>query len=166
MKLPRTKFRAGFSLVEVLVYMTVMVVLVGVGYVALYRSMDTSNALRRNGEDIANALRAGENWRADVRAANGQIQQTNTAEESILSLPGTRGEVSYRFAEHTLFRRMGNNPWSPVLKNVEASTFILETRPNTTVWRWELELQPRAKKLTSLRPLFTFLAVPVGELPR
>lgn len=166
MKSPRTKFQAGFSLVEVLVYMTVMVVVVGIGYAALYRSMDTSNALRRNGEDIANALRTGENWRADVRATRGQIQQTTTDDGQIISLPRSRGKVSYRFAEHTVFRRVGTNPWTPVLKNVEASAFVSEARTNVTVWRWELELQTRAKKLTRLRPLFTFLAVPSGELPR
>ena len=166
MKLPEQKSQAGFSLVELLVYMAVMMALIGVGYAALYRGMDTSTALRRNGDDIVRALRAGENWRADVRAAQGQIQQTTTADGQIITLPRSRGKVSYRFAEHTIFRRVGNNPWTPVLKNVEASAFVSEARTNVTVWRWELELQTRAKKLTRMHPLFTFLAVPTGDSPK
>ena len=166
MKSSRSKIQGGFSLVELLVYMSVMVVLLGVGYVALYRSMDTTIALRRNGDDIANALRAGENWRADIRAAGGKIQSTNALDEQTITLPGRRGEVSYRFAEHKIFRRVGNSSWSPVLDNVNATTFISESRHDVTVCRWELELQTRTKKLSSIRPLFTFLAVPAGDVSK
>jgi hypothetical protein len=38
-----------------------------------------------------------------------------------------------------------------------------DQRQYVTAWRWELELQPRAKgsvKPGRVRPLFTFLAVP------
>ena len=165
-KSTRQTSAGGYSLVELLVYMAVLVVLIGVGYAALYFSMSSSAALRRSGDDIANALRAGEGWRADVRAAGGQIKLETTVDEQIIHLPGPRGEIGYRFATNTIFRRNGNNEWSPFLSNVKASTFISDSRHNAAVWRWELELQPRAKTLGTIRPLFTFLAVPTGDLPR
>jgi hypothetical protein len=34
------------------------------------------------------------------------------------------------------------------------------------VWRWELELQTRTKKVNRVLPLFTFIAVPAGDLPK
>ncbi len=149
-----------------LVYMSVLIVIIGVGYTALYRCMDNSNALRRSADDIANALHAGEDWRADVRAAGVKVEVETTPDEQILHLPGTRGDVSYRFAKHAISRRLNNNDWSPLLANVEASTFLADARTNVTAWRWEIELQTRTKKFGSMKPLFTFLAVPTGELPQ
>jgi Tfp pilus assembly protein FimT len=164
--LPIGRSRQGISLIEMLVYMSVLVVILGVGYSALYRCLDHSNALRRSADDIANALHAGEDWRADIRVAGGRIQLETLPDGQIIRLPGIRGDVSYRFADHTIFRRLGNNEWSPLLANVKTSNFIRDQRPRVTAWRWELELQPRARKLTSVKPLFTFLAVPVGDLPK
>ena len=162
----RLRHLRGISLVEMIVYMAVLVVLIGVGYSALYRSLDNAAALRHSTDDIANALHAGEDWRADLRAAGGKIQIENLTDEQILHLPGTRGEVSYRFADQTIFRRLGNNDWSPLLANVKASSFIADPRNKVTAWRWELELQPHTKKLSRVLPLFTFIAVPTGDLPK
>jgi hypothetical protein len=156
----------GISLIEMLVYMSVLIVIMGVGYAALYRCMDNSAALQYITDDIANALHAGEDWRADVRAAGGKIQIENLPHEQIFHLPGTRGEVSYRFAERTIFRRRGNNGWSPLLANVKSSNFISDSRSNVTAWRWELELQPHTKKLAQSKPLFTFISLPMGDLPK
>lgn len=163
---PRSRFRQGISLIEMLVYMSVLVVILGVGYSALYRCLDHSRALRRSADDIANALHAGEDWRIDVRAASGNIQLENMRDEQIVRLPGKRGEVSYRFADHTIFRRLGHNEWSPLLADVKASNFVHDQRSQVTAWRWELELQPHARKLASVKPLFTFLAVPTGDPPK
>ena len=156
----------GISLVEMLVYMSVLIVIVGVGYTALYRCLDNSNALRRSADDIANALHTGEDWRADVRAADGKIQLESLPDEQILHLPGSRGEVSYRFAANAISRRLGNNEWSPLLANVQTSTFVADTRTKANAWRWEIELQTRTKKFGTVKPLFTFIAVPAGELPK
>ena len=156
----------GLSLIEMLVYMGVLFVIIGVGYSALYRCMDNSTALRHSADDIANALHAGEDWRADLRAAAGNIQIENLPDEQILHLSGTRGEVFYRFADHAIFRRLANNGWSPLLANVKASSFIADPRNKVTAWRWELELQSHAKKLSRVTPLFTFIAVATGDLPK
>ena len=166
LRLDAPKSIRGISLIEMLVYMSVLIVIVGVGYTALYRCLDNSNALRRSADDIANALHTGEDWRADVRAADGKIQLESLPDEQILHLPGSRGEVSYRFAANAISRRLGNNEWSPLLANVQTSTFVADTRTKANAWRWEIELQTRTKKFGTVKPLFTFIAVPAGELPK
>src|SRR5579863_8956916 len=80
----RRRLPRGFSLVELLVYMTVLVVILGVGYSALYHCLDQTAALSRSTDDIANALHAGEDWRADLRNATGLIQVRNLPQEQIL----------------------------------------------------------------------------------
>ena len=168
MKLKRTErmTSSGIMLVEMLVYMSVLLVIIGVGYAALYNCIDNSAALRHSSDDIVSALHAGENWRADLRSSAGQIQVETTPDEQIVRLRGTHGDVSYRFANNTIFRRLGNNEWSPVLARVKASTFTSESRHNVAAWRWELELQTRTKKVNRVLPLFTFIAVPAGDLPK
>jgi hypothetical protein len=162
LSLPKSSPRA-YSLLELMVYISVVMVLTGVGYAALYRCMDTSAALRHNADDITAAIHAGERWRRDVRAAGGNMRLETVSEELILHLPGPRSEVSYHFAGKTISRRSGNGAWIPVLSNVKASVFTADTHHRVQAWRWELELQPRKKRLSQIPPLFTFLAVPTNE---
>jgi hypothetical protein len=153
----------AYLLIEALVYIAVIVALLGAGYAAMYRCVDSSIALRRNADDITSALHAGERWRADVRAATSQPRVENTDDGQLLSLEGTRGTVVYRFTTNAVFRSVSGGPWAHVLEHVKASTMAPDKRENVTAWRWELELQPRAygsAKPGRLRPLFTFLAVP------
>ena len=151
----------GYLLAECLVYLSVVFVLLGSGYVALYRCMDNSVALRRSADDIADALHAGERWRADVRSAAGQVRLEKTSTDQIILLSNPRGEVGYRFSSGVLYRRMGPGPWAPLLTSVKSSVMEPDPRQNVTAWRWELELQPRGKgsaKPGRFRPLFTFIA--------
>ena len=143
--------------------MGVLLVVMAVAYAAFYRCLDRSTALRRNADDIANTLQAGERWRADVRAASGPVRLATNDTEQLLELPGSRGGISYRFATNTVFRRVGNNSWSRVLGNVQSSSFQPDPRGNAQIWRWDLELQTRAKHISRIRPLFTFLAVSGGD---
>jgi hypothetical protein len=150
-------------LVEALVYIAVVFVLLGVGYDALYRCMDSSVALRWNADDITNALHAGERWRADVRSANRQIRLEQAPAEQIVYLEGPRGKTAYRFSTNAVFRRVGAGLWVRLLTNVKSSTFEADPRQHLTAWRWELELAPRQKgsvRPARVRPLFTFIAVP------
>jgi type II secretory pathway pseudopilin PulG len=150
---------SAYSLIEMLAYIAVLAVIMGVGYAAVYRSMDSSTALRRNAQDIATVLRAGETWRADVRSANSfRIEMSST--NDLLHLAQQDGRVSYRFAENAIQKRVGEKQWTPVLQNVNGCTFLAESRSNIQVLRCEIELQPRIKRLNSIRPLFTFIAVP------
>src|SRR5512137_1852725 len=64
---------AGYLLTEALVYISVVVVILGIGYAAMYRSIRYSLDLRRSAEDISKALNVGERWRDDIRAANIRI---------------------------------------------------------------------------------------------
>jgi prepilin-type N-terminal cleavage/methylation domain len=158
-------FRSGYSLIEMLVYISVLAVLMGVGYAAVYRSMDNSVALRRNAEDITRALSVGEIWRADVRNSGSTVRLENASSEPILHLRKSGKEISYRFAEQTVFRRTGKSGWTPLLRNVKSCEFVSESRA-VRVWRWELELLPQRKKLNHTRPLFTFIAAPSAVDPQ
>lgn len=153
----------GFMLIECLVYIGVVFVVLGIGFAAMYRCMENSVALRRSTEDIARALNAGERWRADVRAANGAIRWEETSDTRVLRMAGERGEVTYQFTSNAVLRCVAPGSWSCILAGVQSSTMLPDTRSQVTAWRWELELQPRSKKPVSVRPLFTFLAVPAKE---
>jgi hypothetical protein len=152
----------GYTLVEALVYISVLAVLIGISYAAFYRCFDSSLTLRRNVDDIGNALRAGETWRADVRAS-GEITFESSGAERILHLPGARGDIAYQFAGNSLLRRTGSSPWKPVLEHVKASSFAPDPRQRVTAWRWELELQTRPGKTPKVLPRFSFTAVPAGK---
>lgn len=157
---------SGYSLIEMLVYGAILVIIMAVAYAALYRSTDTSVGLRRNTTDIVSALRAGENWRADIRRATRPILLVNTNGEQILQIHTRRNDVAYRFADGAISRRIGNTAWRPVLANVKSTSFAQDPRTHVTAWRWELELQMRTKKFSQITPLFTFMAVPEGGSSR
>ena len=159
----------AFLMIEALVYIAVLFVLLGAGYVAMDRCIDSSIALRRNADDITSALHAGERWRADVRAAGSQVRQENTETGQLLYLDGPSNTVAYCFATNDVSRRVGTGPWVRLLPNVKSSTMTADQREHVTAWRWELELQTRAKgsvKPGRIRPLFTFLAVPERPSPK
>jgi len=161
--------RGGYLLTEALVYIAVVSVLLGAGYCAMYRCMDSSIALRWNADDISNALHAGERWRADVRSANQGVRLEKLPAEQILHLKGTGGEMAYRFSTNAVFRQVGGGTWVRLLANVKSSTVEADPRQHVTAWRWKLELAPRQKasvKPGRIRPLFTFLAVPERSEPQ
>jgi len=150
---------SAYFLPEALVYISVLLVLLGVGFSALYRSIDSSLGLRRNADDITSAVHAGERWRADVRAADSKAWLDKNSPEAILHLPSSRGEIVYRSAPLAVYRRVGSGPWVCALTNVASSIMESDSRQNVIAWRWELELQHRAKG-SYIRPLFTFTSVP------
>lgn len=154
----------AFTLVECLVYMILLFIVLGLGYAAMYRSMDASMGLRRNASDITQALDAGERWREDVRLATQPLRvEKGDDQQTILHIPQADTEVTYRFASNNVSRRVGQGDWAPALEHVNASNFILDPRQKVTAWKWELELQPHRKSLTRLHPLFTFIAVPTNS---
>ncbi|HWX23255.1 MAG TPA: hypothetical protein VN578_25410 [Candidatus Binatia bacterium] len=154
--------RRGYLLTEALVYIGLVFVVLGVGYVAMYHCIDNSVIMSRNADDIVRALNTGERWRADIRAAAQSILLETDQNEPTLHLRGATNQVDYRCAGATLYRRVNSGTWVPLLDNVKASTMQPDSRPAVAAWRWELELQPRARgslKASRVRPLFTFLAV-------
>ncbi len=157
--------KRAYSLIECLVYIAVLFVLLGVSYIALFRCIDNSVALRRNADDISRVLHVGERWRADVRSVSGNIRLETTNLAQIASLPTSQGQIIYCFATNTLARSYNGGPWSQLLTNVASSTMRPDARRTLTAWKWELELVPR-KNSSRVRPLFTFEALPESALPK
>lgn len=155
----------AYSLIECLVYIAVLFVLLGSAYIALFRCIDNSVALRRNADDISRVLHVGERWRADVRSVTGNIRLETTNLVQIASLPTSDGQIIYRFATNTVARSYNGGPWSQLLTNVASSTMSADARRTLTAWKWELELAPRRNSFR-VRPLFTFEALPESALPK
>jgi len=155
----------GYLLVECLVYIGVLFVLLGVSYIALFRCINNSVALRRNAEDISKALHIGERWRVDVRSATGNIRFEETNFVQLLYLPNLRGQTVYCFATNTISRSYNGGPWSQLLTNVASSTMTSDRRKTVTAWYWNLELQTH-RNTSRVRPLFTFMSVPETPAPK
>jgi len=152
----------GYLMTEALVYIGAVFLLIGIGFVAMYRCIDNSLVLRRNADDIARAMHIGELWRADVRSCTSSPRLLNGEDGQILQLD-CAGRVEYRFAEGALYRRAGSGSWGRVLEKVRNSAMHAEVKSGVIAWHWDLELQPQTRGTTSagrMRPLFTFLAVP------
>lgn len=150
----------GIMLIDCLVYMALFVVVTGVAFSFFYTCWDGSFALRRNAEDIADTLRAGEIWRSDVRNATGPLRVENAPDAWILHIPEKSGEVVYKFSGGSLSRGTGNQNWRQVLPRVKTSRMEPERRQQITAWRWDVELMAIKKKTLQTHPLFTFEAVP------
>jgi hypothetical protein len=150
---------AGILLAECLVYIAVFAILVGGGTVAFYFFWDHSKALIFTTNDIVSALRAGEGWRADVRAATGNISVVTTATNEVVRIPETGREIIYRFESGELHRENPSaNDSRLLLPTVKTSRMETDIRGGVTGWRWELELVQRRREM-NLPLRFTFGAV-------
>jgi len=154
----RTRHRAGMLLLECLVYIAVFAILLGGATTAFYFCWDHSDALIYATDDIASALRAGERWRADLRAATGKITVETTAIGEVVQIPEGAKKITYRF-ESGEVRRQASASGNPqlLLANVKTSQMQMDSRGAVSAWRWELELLQR-RKGTFLPLLFTFEA--------
>jgi len=156
----------GFTLIECIAYMGLLVVVLGFAMRIFYQSWDDNKALRRNADDIVRVLHAGDQWRADVRAATGPVQLTDADGVEQLRVPASAGEIVYTFSKRELRRQAGadavNRVW---LSNVKSSQMQSDLRRNVTAWRWELELET-VRKTAQWRPLFTFETVAGGAITR
>jgi Tfp pilus assembly protein FimT len=146
-------------LVECLVYIAVLAVVLVVTMKSFYRCWDDSKALRHNADDIILVLHAGEQWRADVRAARGPVQLSQADGAEQLLIPSAAGPIIYTFAKGEL-RRQTSSPAATnlLLSNIQSSQMQSNPRQRVTAWTWELELKP-TRKGARVRPLFTFETV-------
>lgn len=159
----RASQAGAFSLMECLVYLAIFFVVVGVALTAFYQMNDQSRAITRNSADIVRATQAGERWRQDVRAATNATTHPANGELR-LETPG--GEISYFFRDHAVWRQGPKDTVSiPALADVKVSVMAPDARTRVTAWRWEVELQSKRTNAT-LRPLFSFQAVPAGDIKR
>ena len=148
---------SGITLIECLVYISVAFVILGMATAAFYRCFDNMKALRRNSNDITQALHVGELWRADIRAATKPVQFEDA--DNLLRIPQQNREVAYKFTDNQVLRRTGQNAsWVVILPKVENSQMQTDARARVTAWRWELELKS-LRQPAVVRPLFTFTAV-------
>lgn len=150
--------QSGIMLIECLVYISVFAILLGGGTTVFYYCWDHTRAVIFTSDQVESSLRAGETWRADVRAATGKVSVESTAESEIVRIPRSNKEIIYRFSDGELRREIPAQNHSQVLLiKVKASEMKLESRSGVTAWRWELELTLRRKE--ALLPLrFTFEA--------
>jgi Tfp pilus assembly protein PilE len=154
---PRThRERAGYLLLELLVFMALMAVIRGLAYSAYWRCADNSKRLQSNAADILATVQAGERWRDDVRLAR---EVALDADGVKMIQPGDT--VEYRFGQQAIWRHSAQTGRTiRLLSRVKTSAMQREARRQVSAWRWEVELQSR-KAPPYLRPLFTFEAVPV-----
>jgi hypothetical protein len=156
----------GFSLIECLAYIALLVMVLGFATKIFFQSWDDSNALRRNADDIVRVLHAGDQWRADVRAATGPVQLTDAAGVEQLRIPAFPGDIVYTFSNGELRRQAGAGAASQAwLSNVKSSQMQSDSQQDVMAWRWELELKT-ARRATLFRPLFTFETVAGGAIIR
>ncbi|MHB8523167.1 MAG: hypothetical protein ACYDH9_20775 [Limisphaerales bacterium] len=160
----RIRSATGVTLIECLVYISVVAVVLGIGSMAFWQCWDAYKGLHRNADDIVRAVHAGEQWRADIRTATGPVRPENADGRQRLRIPGPGGEIVYTWTSGEVRRQAGPGaPGALLLTKVKSSRMQLNPRGHLTAWRWELELQPDRKK-ARLRPLFSFEAVPGSTL--
>lgn len=152
----------GITLFECLVYLGAVMVILGLSTAAFYQCMDNSIGLRRNADDIVRALKAGEHWRDDVRAATVQPKFEQTDAGWTLAIHHGECEIAYQFVTNALLCRAGSGgSWAVALDRVKSCQVMPEQRQHVWCWRLELELEAY-RKGARLQPLFSFEAEPTG----
>jgi Tfp pilus assembly protein PilE len=145
----------GYLLLEVLVFMALMVVILGLAYAAYWRCADNSKRLQENAADILATMQAGERWRDDIRLAQDTVLNLDS-----VKMIQSSDIVEYRFDEQAIWRHSAQSGRTiQLLSKVKSSTMRPEPRRQVSAWRWEVELLSR-KAPPYMRPLFTFEAVP------
>jgi hypothetical protein len=158
---PAAQRRSGVTLIECLVYVFVFGILLAGGTAAFFYCWDHTRAVVFTTTEIESALRAGETWRADVRAATGKISVVTTAAGETVTIPENGKEVLYRFDAGEVRREiLAQSHTRLLLAKVNASEVKSVPRDGVRAWRWELELTPRRKE-THIPLLFTFEAAQV-----
>ena len=76
------------------------------GLMACFRCLENTNSVRRNSDDINQALQTGELWRADIRAARSPSALMRARRPCTSS--ATQTEVTYKVRETTRFSRRSN----------------------------------------------------------
>ena len=150
---------SGISLIECLVYFVVFSILLGLGTASFFFCWDHTKAVACATSDIESALRAGEHWRADIRAATGTISLETTTTSQVVTIPEGGKQIVYRFAGGELRRQAVPETFSQLLlPTVKTSQMQPDPRGHVAAWRWEVELKERRRE-THLPLVFTFEAV-------
>ena len=150
----------GFSLIECLVYMSLVFIIAGAASSACLHLMEHSKRLKQTSDQVIRALQIGEIWRKDIRRSTGPITLHESSGNQSLHIPIGSTQVIYRFNSNYL-ERFPANQEAPVtmIERVQMSHMIQDQRGSVVSWRWELELQSRPH-VARVKPHFTFQAVP------
>jgi type II secretory pathway component PulJ len=149
----------GFTLIECLVYISVLFVVVGLTFATFYSLLSHHRDIARCSEDILRALKASEIWREDIRAATRPPILENDQHEQALHIRKHGDSVTYLFSNGQVWRIVNDQPpQDALLTHIKFSTMRMDARTYVQVWRWDLELVA-ARKKAQLKPLFTFTAV-------
>ena len=149
--------RRGILLIECMIHLAVSLVLISLGYVLTVRFLGFHDGLGRSATDIARAIRAGEEWRKDIRSATGSVRLLEDADAGLV-IPSGEDRIVYRFDGTNLWRGITGRVADQVrLEGVAACDFHFEERSHVRAWRWELRMKAGRKE--GIRPLFTFLSV-------
>ena len=153
----------GIMLIECMVYISVLMILLGLGFAAFYACWDKSKSLRYHADDIARTLRAGEHWRADIRSATGPIRAVTAEDGQLLEIPCGKDRVIYAFIAGEVSRKLASTDrWVTILPKVKASQMEADQRTHVTGWRWHVELVPTRPQVR-VPPVFSFEAVPSAK---
>jgi type II secretory pathway component PulJ len=147
---------AGFTLIECVVYVALLFLIIGLAFMTFYRTEQNHRNLSRNSDDILRVLRAGEQWREDVRRAAAPIRLGEAGAENEIIIPQTNLTVKYLFRQESVWRQAGPLQ-TEALSSVAASKMEQDARQRVTAWRWEVELKGR-QRVARVKPLFTFMA--------
>lgn len=156
----RFQGQAGFNLMELLTYMAVFAVVMGVVFPAFHKVFKQFRAMERNTDDIVRVMNVGERWRDDVRAS----VSSPVVSDNALKLAHPGGALTYEFADNTVWRTSSDGTRLAVLTGVKSASVHRDSRSRVTAWRWEIELESK-QEVVRVKPLFTFVSVPTGVTP-
>jgi len=160
----REREASGIMLMECLFYLSIWMVVVGLGFTLFYRVYSQSKQLARVSDQVVQTLRAGEQWRKDVRGSRAaprwEPREQGTG-EFILEREGV--ELAYRVEGTNLLKKVAvDGRWQEVLSGLKTCRFWRDEAGGVVSWRWEVELSSRAAH-PPVRPRFSFQAVPGGS---
>jgi len=151
---------AALMLIDLLIYISLLAFVLVLAGVVFNSGMVQGGHLRRNIADIERAMKAGERWRADVRAATAppRLEQQGGAE--FFFIPQGTNEIAYSCQSNRVYRFTSAREGAELaLGLVKATQMVPEKRAFASGWKWEVELE-RRQKTVHVRPMFTFMAVP------
>lgn len=153
---PQSQVR-GISLVEMLVYISCLLVLMSLISVAIWRLWSAELILHERANGLVRVVNVGERWREDVRrsAVPPMTIEANGSPGLLLELNGSN--YVYLLEEGEL-RRIADEGKEVLVKQVVSSRMLREKRAGQVYWRWELGV--RLGRNATKTQAFTFMAVP------
>ena len=149
-------------MVEMLIYAGLLGTLLTLGSETVGIGSNHARQTQMQTGDINAALRAGEQWRRDIRSAVAPPKSQAGESTPILLIETSDEIIEYRYSNRAVWRRVaGEKDGQKLFDSVESSRMLPYTRGKVTAWRWELELETRDHR-SKMRPLFAFIAVPTA----